>query len=118
MGAYAIQRLSPKPFKTTFGNLRISDIVPDFIAMMRKKKAAGEAMTAVDGGDWLMDWLETDVIQAIEKGRDYSNNVPFKSSHLPKDSGVSSIPRKSIFAVRWSACSVPMEVRIWTSLPL
>lgn len=86
LGAYAIQRLSSKPFKTTFGNLRISDIVPAFIEQMRKRKAAEKPMTAVDGGEWLMDWLETDVTRAIEEGRDYSNNVPFKSSHLPKDS--------------------------------
>lgn len=86
LGAYAIQRLSPKPFKTTFGNLRISDIVPDFIELMRSQKASGKPMTAVDGGNWLIDWLETDVRLAITEGRDYSNNVPFKSSHLPKDS--------------------------------
>ena len=86
LGAYAVQRLSPKPFKTTFGNLRISDVVEPFIEQTKARKAAGLPMTAEDGGDWLIDWLETDVRQAIREAADYSNDVPFKSSHLPKDS--------------------------------
>jgi len=87
LGAYVIQRLSPKPFKTTFGNLRITDMVEPFAKMMQERRARGEHIAAtVDGGDWLVDWLQTDVQRAIREGKNYSNNVPFKSSHLPKNS--------------------------------
>jgi hypothetical protein len=33
-----------------------------------------------------MDWLREDVREAIINGDEYSNNVPFKLAHLPKDS--------------------------------
>ena len=94
-GVYALQRLSPKPFKTTFGNLRISDITPAFVEKMRKRYStrplrdlsAGEAADAretLNDGSWLMDWLENDVTEAIHAGQRYTNNVPFKLAHLPK----------------------------------
>jgi hypothetical protein len=88
-GAYAIQRLSPKPFKTTFGNLRLSDIIPAFIerkqAQFRSKKILDSGvMETVDDGTWLMNWLENDVTLGIKAGQSYSNNVPFKLAHLPK----------------------------------
>lgn len=91
-GAYAIQRLFPKPFKTTFGNVRISDVIPLFIAEREEafKRRSGMLDAGVsetlDDGSWLMDWLRTDVQQAIDQGDNYSNNVPFKLAHLPKDS--------------------------------
>jgi hypothetical protein len=90
-GAYAIQRLSPKPFKTTFGNLKLSDITEEFILTKRedyaKRKIENSGIKeTIDDGTWLMDWLDNDVKQAIREGRDYSNNVPFKLAHLPKDS--------------------------------
>ena len=90
-GAYAIQRLSPKPFKTTFGNLRISDVIPAFIA--EKVKAYEERQLldggvpeTIDDGTWLIDWLTDDVQKAYEAGQEYSNNVPFKLAHAPKHS--------------------------------
>ncbi|MCG8512693.1 MAG: hypothetical protein MI740_01020 [Halanaerobiales bacterium] len=86
LGAYAIQRISAKPFKTTFGNVRISDIVEPFIQYMHQRRATDSINESVDGGDWLLDWLDTDVKQAIKEEKYYSNNVPFKSAHLPKDS--------------------------------
>ncbi len=88
-GAYAIQRLSPKPFKTTFGNLRLSDITEDFV---REKRAdydasritdSGVAET-IDDGSWLIDWLENDVMAGLRDGQEYSNDVPFKLAHAPK----------------------------------
>jgi len=90
-GAYAIQRLSPKPFKTTYGNLRISDVTQPFIDEKRRdyeqrRLNDSGVQETIDDGTWLMDWLNTDVTQAIERGDDYSNNVPFKLAHLPKDS--------------------------------
>ncbi len=91
-GAYAIQRLFPEPFKTTFGNVRISDVIPLFIANREKAFERRSGMLdagvneTVDDGSWLMDWLRTDVQKAIDEGDEYSNNVPFKLAHLPKDS--------------------------------
>ncbi|MEE4213474.1 MAG: hypothetical protein V2I34_00310 [Bacteroidales bacterium] len=92
LGAYAVQRLFPKEFKTTFGNVKISDVIPIFIE--RREKAYEQRRDVLDGGvtellddgTWLIEWLRTDVTEAIERGDDYSNNVPFKLAHLPKDS--------------------------------
>ena len=92
LGAYAIQRLSPKPFKTTFGNLRISDIIPMFIAQhvesfeAKRVPLDGDGKETVDDGTWLVEWLTTDVQSAYDNGDEYSNNVPFKLAHAPKDS--------------------------------
>lgn len=87
-GAYAIQRLSSKPFRTTFGNLRLSDWVPFFIKNRRAAYDARQAQSdgtleTVDDGSWLVDWLEGDVTKGIKAGQTYSNSVPFKSAHLP-----------------------------------
>ncbi|TVQ26620.1 MAG: hypothetical protein EA382_05045 [Spirochaetaceae bacterium] len=86
LGAYAIRHLSPKPFRTTFGNLRISDVVEPFAEEMRARRDARLPMTAEDDGSWLVDWLDTDVAKAVRCRDHYSNDVPFKSSHLPRDS--------------------------------
>ncbi len=88
-GAYAIRRLSPKSFKTTFGNLRISDAAVMFVEEARGR--AGDLLDsgvqeADDNGRWLMDWLETDVATAIAMGHAYTNDVPFKLAHAPRDS--------------------------------
>jgi hypothetical protein len=88
-GVYAVQRLSPKPFKTTFGNLRLSDIIPTFVEQKRQQYEwrqildSGVAET-IDDGTWLMEWLEEDVLKGLFAGQEYSNNVPFKLAHLPK----------------------------------
>ncbi len=92
LGAYAIQRLSPKSFKTTFGNLRISDVIPEFIARNVENFERNAAPTdsggkeTIDDGTWLIDWLTDDVQKAYDAGQEYSNNVPFKLAHAPKDS--------------------------------
>ncbi len=92
LGAYAIQRLSPKPFKTTFGNLRISDVIPTFINERVTAFEQREAPTdhggkeTVDDGTWLIEWLTDDLQEAYDTGQAYSNNVPFKLAHAPKDS--------------------------------
>ncbi len=88
-GAYAIQRLSPKPFKTTFGNLRLSDIIPSFVDQKRQQYERRQILDSgvaetIDDGTWLMEWLEDDVLKGLRSGQEYSNNVPFKSAHLPK----------------------------------
>ena len=88
-GVYALQRLTPRPYKTTFGNLRISDITGEFarrkIADIDTDAARDSGVTeTVDAGWWLRDWLANDVMKGIQAGQAYTNNVPFKSAHLPK----------------------------------
>jgi len=87
LGPYAVRRLSPKPFKTTFGNLRISDATEQFLAARRasalERGFESPRPGEIDDGRWLLDWLETDVVAAIEAGQRYSTNVPFKSAHAP-----------------------------------
>ncbi|MCG8467736.1 MAG: hypothetical protein MJB57_05925, partial [Gemmatimonadetes bacterium] len=91
LGAYAIQRLSSRPFKTTFGNLRISDVIEPFVQGRREAFSRREILDSgipetIDDGTWLLDWLETDVLAALDAGEAYSSTVPFKSAHAPKDS--------------------------------
>ena len=92
LGAYAVQRLFPEEFKTTFGNVKISDVIPIFIEEREERYERsqdaldGGVTELLDDGTWLIEWLRTDVTEAIERGDEYSNNVPFKCAHLPKDS--------------------------------
>ena len=91
LGAYAMQRLQPLPFKTTFGNLRISDVTGPFIEDKRLDFAArnindGGVSETIDDGNWLISWLEDDVLSALSRGEPYSSNVPFKLAHAPKES--------------------------------
>jgi hypothetical protein len=91
LGAYAVQRLQPRPFKTTFGNVRLSDVIPAFVAQKRMDFEArnindGGVQETMDDGTWLMEWLEEDVLPALERGEAYSSEVPFKGAHAPKDS--------------------------------
>ncbi|MCG8441824.1 MAG: hypothetical protein MI723_08445 [Caulobacterales bacterium] len=89
-GPYAIQRLTSKPFKTTFGNLRVSDISTAWAeeAMENLKNDVqqmdGDSPELVGDPQWLLDWLEEDFRNAAEAGLPYTNNVPFKSAHAPK----------------------------------
>lgn len=90
-GVEVLQRISAKPFRTTFGNLRLSDVIEPFVAEKRAEQAANGAKDAgisetMDGGSMLMDWLENDVLADLKAGRAYTANVPFKLAHLPKDS--------------------------------
>ena len=91
LGPYAMQRLQPRPFRTTFGNLRLSDVIQPFIDEKRAEAAEEGAMDSgvpevIDDGTWLLDWLEADVAPALARGDAYSNSVPFKSAHAPRDS--------------------------------
>lgn len=90
-GAYALQRLQSRPFTTTFGNLRLSDVIEPFVeerraTFGRRAFLDGETPETLDDGSWLMEWLEEDVMPALERGDEYSSTVPFKSAHAPKDS--------------------------------
>jgi hypothetical protein len=88
-GAYAIQRLVAEPFKTTFGNIRISDAGE---AMIREWAAEEDDLDAPDvlglneSGSWLHEWARTDALEAVRRGDDYTPATPFKLAHLPKES--------------------------------
>ncbi|MBT8396602.1 MAG: hypothetical protein KJN92_06535, partial [Gemmatimonadetes bacterium] len=91
LGAYAIQRIQPKPFKTTFGTLRLSDVTEPFVQVKREEFAAKALYDSggpetVDDGTWLMDWLENDLLEALARGDSVTAPVPFKLAHAPKDS--------------------------------
>jgi len=91
LGPYALQRLQPKPFKTTFGTLRLSDVTRPFIAAKRADFAAqnindGGVPETIDDGSWLMDWLENDVLAALDTDAVHTTPVPFKLAHASKDS--------------------------------
>lgn len=84
-GAYAVQRLQSKPFRTTFGNMKVSPAMERWVEdRIERIRRTSEAAETVDGGNWLLDWLETDVRYAIEEGLLYTNDVPFKGAHAPK----------------------------------
>ena len=88
-GAFVIQRLSDKPFRTTFGNVRISDLGRERIERYIGRSPL-EGQPEIFGlnlsRSWLIDWAETDAAEAIRNGDEYTNPVPFKLAHLPKDS--------------------------------
>ena len=96
-GVWMLQRMQPLPFRTTFGNLRISDITE---ALANELRATAEQRIAEQGrhadvvnvrnimhpdnGQFLIEWLDTDLAMAIAEGQAYSNNVPFKNYYLPR----------------------------------
>jgi len=91
LGAYAVQRIQPKPFKTTFGTLRLSDVIEPFVERKQREFAEerifdGGGPETVDDGTWLMAWLENDLLEALERGDSVTTPVPFKLAHAPKDS--------------------------------
>ena len=105
-GAYAIQRLSPRPFRTTFGNLRLSDAALKFsIAALEKQRRGSQTLDGgitetIDDGSWLTDWLCQDVLIGYAAGQRYSNNVPFKCAHAPRTSDGTIRPAKQHFRGR------------------
>ncbi len=111
-GAYAVQRFTSKPFKTTFGNLRVSDVVPIFTEQKRAEIAEGGSLDsgvqeAMDDGSWLMEWLDTDVADSVASGAMYTSNVPFKLAHASKDSDGVLQPAPVHFRGRMVAFFVP-----------
>ena len=88
-GAYAIQRLVDRPFRVTFGNVRLSDLGKARIERYVNQEPDTDALD-IFGLDlsrsWLIDWARTDATEAIRRGDEYTPSVPFKLAHLPKDS--------------------------------
>lgn len=88
-GAYAIQRLVDRPFKTTFGNIRLSDAGGDLVrewAAREDDLEAPDIFGLNESGSWLHEWARTDAMEALQRGDDYTAPTPFKLAHLPKDS--------------------------------
>ena len=88
-GAFAIQRLVDKPFRTTFGNVRLSDlgqVVVEHFADGRGRTNEEDIPGLNLSGTWLYEWASTDAREAIERGDEYTAPVPFKLAHLPRDS--------------------------------
>lgn len=110
-GAYAVQRMVSRPFRTTFGNLRLSDASAAWVA--ERLASAQEAPTdsgvreTVDDGTWLREWLETSVTDSLEAGADYTDDVPFKLAHAPMDSDGILDPAPVHFSGRMVAFFVP-----------
>lgn len=89
LAPYAIQRLFSKPFRTTFCNVRLSDAIPPLVAETRREfklRAGVRFPELMNNGRWLIEWLTRDVEPALARGDAYSNEVPFKLAHLPRDS--------------------------------
>ena len=102
LGAYAIQHFSAQPFRTTHGNIRLSDIadplVDDLLEAIREDGPRdGGNPEVVDDGTWLKDWIETEVKPAMANGDAYTRNVPFKCAHLPHTSDGTLQPGKVHF---------------------
>ena len=87
--SFAIQRLVDRPFRTTFGNVRLSDLGKERIAREAHRRVRTDEPDIFGlnlSRKWLIDWARTDAAEAIERGEEYTPPVPFKLAHLPKDS--------------------------------
>ncbi|MEE3151138.1 MAG: hypothetical protein VX300_02580 [Acidobacteriota bacterium] len=87
-GAYAIQRLVDRPFRTTFGNIRLSDAGEGFVRRWSEADDDGDAPEIFglnESGSWLHEWARTDASEALARGDEYTEPVAFKLAHLPKD---------------------------------
>lgn len=82
-GAYAIRRLQPRPYRATFGNLKVSDEMTRWTEELIQQMRAEPGPLSKEEG-WFLEWLEEDVRQTIEEGRSYTNDVPFKLYAGPK----------------------------------
>ena len=81
-GAYAIQRLVSRPFRTTFGNVRISDAGEALIERFQNLEVDAEAPDIFGlnlSRSWLIDWARTDAAEAIRRGDEYTPRPPRSS---------------------------------------
>ena len=84
-GNYLIQRLFNEPYKATFGDLKLSDLTPKFVENRKKAYEEGRLGGVDDDGTRQIEWLTTDVIEAWERGDNFSNRVQHKLSAVDKD---------------------------------
>lgn len=88
-GGYLLQRLSSRPFRINFGDLRMSDAVPRVIADVLAEDEADLASGRLSPGQieatrWRREWLEQDIRAALAAGLPASHPVPFKCAHQPR----------------------------------
>lgn len=109
-GVWILQRLQDKPFRTTFGNLRISDttqaLADDLRANAERRIGesgrrddvpAARSILEPDNGQFLLEWLDDDLARAIEDSQAYSSNTPFKNYYLPRHSDGIVYPAETHF---------------------
>lgn len=82
-GIYALRRLTPKPFRSMYGDLRISDITEAFMlqALDRVKYEAEREKSVApeyNPGSYLPAWFSEVVQKDIENKKEYTKPVPFK----------------------------------------
>jgi hypothetical protein len=88
-GGYLLQRLSDKPVRINWGDLRLSDITEALIATIIAEDKAALATGTLSPDEtaataWRKDWLENDVRHALAAGAGNTAAVPFKCAHQPK----------------------------------
>ncbi len=109
-GAYAIQRLVNEPFRTTFGNVRISDAGEALIerfAAMEPDGGAPEILGLNLSREWLVEWARTDGRESVRRGYEYTPPTPFKLAHLPRDASGTLDPAPTHFRGRTVILSGP-----------
>ncbi|MDE3001737.1 MAG: hypothetical protein OXU33_04930 [Gemmatimonadota bacterium] len=86
-GAYAIQRLVDKPFRTTFGNVRISDAAIEMIEAwaVEPDRDVPEIYGLNESRSWLHEWARSNAREDIDAGLEYTRATPFKLAHLPQE---------------------------------
>ncbi len=83
----AAKRANSRPSRMTVPYEPFPPITPEQAAATPhnlEDVAPGESIEAMDGGEWVADWWDTDVRRAMEAGQAYSSSVPWKSAMLPK----------------------------------
>jgi hypothetical protein len=70
---FLLSHLVSRPFKATFGNLRISDVADEFTDRFGRIGP-------------MREWLAGELPRAVSEGRAYTIAVPFKLEALPSDS--------------------------------
>ena len=88
-GAFVIQRLVDRPFRTTFSRTRLSDAGKDLVekwANRRPRAGAPDIFGFNLSNRWRIDWARSDAKEAIERGDEWTKPVPLRLEHLPKDS--------------------------------
>lgn len=84
-GNYLIQRLFNEPYKATFGDVKLSDLTPKFVEDRKEAYEEDRLGGTEDGGSMQIEWLTTDVMDAWERGDNFSNRVQHKCSAVDKD---------------------------------
>ena len=84
-GNYLLQRLFSEPYKATFGDLKLSDLTPKFVEDRKEAYEEGRLGGTDDDGSRQIEWLTTDVMEAWERGDNFSNRVQHKCSSVDKD---------------------------------